>query len=391
MVEFLEFILSIHNVTKSLFSKAGKIFSSKPQMLKKHSQMIVDNGAQEIINSLEATACNAKATIGLQNSLNQFEKMKQKLEARLRILNLKLNECTHCDQRFGEEGIEMIMDCASNEENVEKINKMLDRLDAGEDIWTSDIVSVFNSPKGFNSAFSKVPDESVNNTLKGVDLNSKNIVTNVNVSGKVNNRIEKEILTAVSKNPEVIQLEEKMRQMGYKANFADNLETAKIIVRAYENLFEKGISMPNEVMLMVPNKKGILGYRPFSTKETRFQTPIIFSKDLAIEKKVNKCFLPGIKYNATDTPESIVYHEIGHFLHEDTKISPEEAYKIWKKVVDDGLEFQLAQEVGYYAMTGDKFCMGNEFIAEVFAGLMDGKQYSEKVMNIYNALGGPKI
>lgn len=39
----------------------------------------------------------------------------------------------------------------------------------------------------------------------------------------------------------------------------------------------------------------------------------------------------------------------------------------------DGFDIDLAKEVGFYAMTGDKFNSGGEFIPEVFAGIMDGK------------------
>lgn len=62
-----------------------------------------------------------------------------------------------------------------------------------------------------------------------------------------------------------------------------------------------------------------------------------------------------------------------------------------KKLASDGYDIDLAKEVGFYAMTGDKFHTGKEFVAETFAGLMEGNKYSEKVMNIYNALGGPKL
>ena len=58
-----------------------------------------------------------------------------------------------------------------------------------------------------------------------------------------------------------------------------------------------------------------------------------------------------------------------------------------------GMDWEIAKEVGFYAMTGDRFNIniGKEFVAEVFAGMLTGKKFSKKVMSVYNALGGPKI
>lgn len=57
----------------------------------------------------------------------------------------------------------------------------------------------------------------------------------------------------------------------------------------------------------------------------------------------------------------------------------------------DGFDIDLAKEVGFYAMTGDKFNSGSEFIDEVFAGIMDGKHYSKRVIELYYELDGTKI
>jgi hypothetical protein len=42
-------------------------------------------------------------------------------------------------------------------------------------------------------------------------------------------------------------------------------------------------------------------------------------------------------------------------------------------------------------MTGDKFNMGQEYVAEVFAGLMEEKEYGSRVMNLYFKLSRPKL
>lgn len=200
----------------------------------------------------------------------------------------------------------------------------------------------------------------------------------------------KELCLEKSINPEVIKLEQQMQNMGYCANFADNLEAAKIITKCYENLSQKGYKLPKEVLLMIPEEECIQGFRPYAKKGLELETPIIFNKDFWHSQN-NGYFLPGIKHNSTDSPEGIIYHEIGHFLHGKTSLDPKVAIKIWKEKANYGCNIELAKEVGYYAMTGDKFHRGNEFVAEVFAGLMDGKKYSKKVMELYNLLGGPAI
>ena len=145
---------------------------------------------------------------------------------------------------------------------------------------------------------------------------------------------------------------------------------------------------------MSPENENIMGYTPFSKIEDRFTTPLYFNKELSKKTQESVPFSLsqfGIKHNATDSPVSIVYHEIGHVLHKESEKDPEKAMNIWKEMANDGYDIDLAKEVGYYALTGDKYGMGHEFVAEVFAGAMEGKHYSKRVMDIYNALGGPKI
>ena len=121
-----------------------------------------------------------------------------------------------------------------------------------------------------------------------------------------------------------------MQNMGYCANFADNLEAAKIITKCYENLSQKGYKLPKEVLLMIPEEECIQGFRPYAKKGLELETPIIFNKDFWHSQ--NRYFLPGIKHNSTDSPEGIIYHEIGHFLHEKTSLDSGVAIKIWKEI-----------------------------------------------------------
>ncbi|MCR4880816.1 MAG: hypothetical protein K6A44_02550 [bacterium] len=186
--------------------------------------------------------------------------------------------------------------------------------------------------------------------------------------------------------PEVVALENKMSAMGVRVTFEDNLETAKVITAAIEKVKAKGLKVPERIILFTPNaqNKGLRGWT------TAYADIALFNKDLKVSKEN---LLPdfiknmGIKPNATDTAEGVVFHEIGHYLHAK---SPN-AHEVWKTMTAGEFDFSLAREVGCYAINGDEFNAGREFVAEVFAGLMSGKQYSKRVMKIYNALNGPQI
>ena len=173
----------------------------------------------------------------------------------------------------------------------------------------------------------------------------------------------------------VIGLEERLKKIGYSVTFEDNEETGRIITNLYERFSKAGIKLPNEIILFTPKSEGMWALRPFVPNgKNSLNVPIYFNKNLA----------------KVENPEHIVYHEIGHFLHEKTALKPEMAKEIWNKL---GYDTDLLKEVGSYAMMGDRFeiNIGKEFVAEVFAGMLSGKKYSKKVMSLYEALGGPKI
>ncbi|MBQ8635848.1 hypothetical protein IJ425_06830 [bacterium] len=314
----------------------------------------VEMDSNAIIKHMDSIGVANKAVIkpfDLSNAQKQLQERLNRLDT-----ETALHRFEGDNQRFGKDGILHIMQNATSKENIALINVELDKLEQGKSIWTADIINMFPQSKLFAGPISS-------------------------------------ILTKKSTIAEVIELEEKMKKMGYNANFSNNLEAAEIITRAYETLTKKGIRMPNDIQLMIPANEGVLGFRPYAIKGKEFETPILFNKNLG-KKNGNVPFALaklGIKHNATDSPESVVYHEVGHFLHDFSKKSIDESVEIWKKYAKGGYDLDLAKEVGYYAMTGDRYGMGKEYVAEVFAGLMDGKHYSDRVMEIYHKLGGPQV
>lgn len=346
--------MNINKTTKGVLESLEKI-TKKPVDTKPYVSE-VDPG--KIIEHMDAVATTNRAKI----AVSDLSTARKQLQERLSKLDTEtaLHRFEGEDHRFGKDGISTIMECATSKDNIALINAKLDELEQGKSIWAYDITSIF-------------PPEKMPVKPFGSPISS--------------------ILTEKSTNPKVIELEEKMKKMGYNVTFSDNFETAEIITRAYETLTKKGIKMPHDVQLMIPINEGLLGYRPFAIKGKEFETPILFNKNLG-KKNGNVPFelaKLGIKYNATDSPESVVYHEVGHFLHDFSNKDIDESIEIWKKYAKGGYDIDLAKEVGYYAMTGDRYGMGKEYVAEVFAGLMDGKHYSDRVMEIYHKLGGPQV
>ena len=77
-----------------------------------------------------------------------------------------------------------------------------------------------------------------------------------------------------------------------------------------------------------------------------------------------------------------VIHELGHILHEQQSAS-----RFWQIHDEDHLARGVAivaTEVSHYATKGP-----TEFVAEVFAGTISGRRYSDGVKNAYRDLGGP--
>ena len=178
--------------------------------------------------------------------------------------------------------------------------------------------------------------------------------------------------------PEVIALEEKMQSMGVKVTFEDNLELAKLITTSIEKVKAKGLRVPERIILMTPAKdKFVSG---ICEQENNL---ILLNNNLIAYKKAEQTIFGMDKGFSNLTAENTVFHEIGHLLHPKNIPNTD---KIWKTMANGGDVYFIHNGVSYYATKNPR-----EFVAEVFAGLMCGKQFSKQVMAIYNALKGPQV
>ena len=89
--------------------------------------------------------------------------------------------------------------------------------------------------------------------------------------------------------------------------------------------------------------------------------------------------------SVTNNKFHVIYHEYGHFRHFRTtsftalkQCNPEFKANTFKQ--------KIASEISSYAKTEPM-----EFVAEVYAGLMNGAKYSPEVMALYRSYNGPVV
>lgn len=90
---------------------------------------------------------------------------------------------------------------------------------------------------------------------------------------------------------------------------------------------------------------------------------------------------------STGSPQHVFRHELGHAA---TYGNNPRKYAIFSNALRDGelpvpktIQAKVIEDVSKYAAISPR-----EFTAEVYAGLMDGKTYDDKIMRLYRAYGG---
>jgi hypothetical protein len=92
--------------------------------------------------------------------------------------------------------------------------------------------------------------------------------------------------------------------------------------------------------------------------------------------------LHGAGWFSTDDPDHIIRHEVGHALHDRADPAYYEHLKTRKLTKDQ--QKRITKHVSAYGATSPL-----EFVAETYAGLVDGKVYNKRIMDFYLALKGP--
>lgn len=220
-------------------------------------------------------------------------------------------------------------------------------------------------------------------------------------------RIDKimSILKPKSTNSEVLKIEEEVRNLGVQnVNFSDDLEQAKSIKEAMEDLIKKGIPLPASVKVshLVPSGQGGVAlhvqegghmWLPTSAEKKALIDSELMAEDLikdtdafktaSIEdqkKCLNELINKRNTHHSTKNSNHLIFHEVAHTFQ------PNSLASRLRELTDE--EMKTAAEISIYAKRN-----GREAMAEMFAKLMDGQSLTDKQMKLYLKLGGivPKV
>lgn len=208
---------------------------------------------------------------------------------------------------------------------------------------------------------------------------------------KIFSSIVKEFHIKLSTNPEVIAIEEELRRLGVLVTFADDTKLAKKILEACQKLASKGISLPKKLFIMTPQQPMIFAYTTGTKKGAEKEAVVFLHKNLTeiVENKVLEFVSSkGVHKMKLPPVEHIFYHEIGHFNHLQQCPDLSTSYDIYQDFIRHQGPIYIKQNVSIMADTEPT---GKEFVAEVFAGLMQGKNFPEKIMSLYKSLNGPLV
>ena len=188
---------------------------------------------------------------------------------------------------------------------------------------------------------------------------------------------------------QIDDISEKLKKDGVINSLPDNLERAKEIESSYNNLKAKGYSIPPPKFLLQGNLEenygtSYAGSYAVATTLADGSPAIIFDKKFnaggnSLKDELNNNV--KIKWLATN---DLFAHEYGHNAHMQLLGEEKSAQYIKQKLTDN--ETRVASEVSDYAKTNPL-----EFVAETFAGHLNGKKYSKSVYNLYKSYGGPKL
>lgn len=178
---------------------------------------------------------------------------------------------------------------------------------------------------------------------------------------------------------DIKQLEKEAKNLGVKASYGNNVSLGNLVNEALVDVKNAGYKLPKKIVY------GGNDHR--SDKAAYFLSGVIYLNPdydwSELKDDTKRYYKNGVA--SSDNPKHILYHEIAHAIHARTnpiRFYMQMACPTPMNQFDQSLIFL---EVSSYA-TNSVF----DFVAEVFAGRMAGKVYSEEINNIYNELGGPK-
>lgn len=176
-------------------------------------------------------------------------------------------------------------------------------------------------------------------------------------------------------------LEKGIRSKGYKLSFYDIGNDGKYIIAEpkFDNEYTRRLA----------------GY--LNSDKLDFKDKMQCFLDL--KSYIDRVVVDGKMQIYARKAENYLNHELGHLLHQETcknyskmgKVSEylgrnEKVSEITKEFVDSKSMQNTARKVSRYAQTSPL-----EFVAETYAGLIDGRTFDNDVMALYKKYGGPAV
>jgi len=202
-----------------------------------------------------------------------------------------------------------------------------------------------------------------------------------------------------SSNPEVIRIEKELRKKGIKAKFSNNVSVdfAKLTAETIHDIKKRGYQLSPKIcdtpfLGFLTNAGVFIGAE--KPADTIFFNSTFASKTLDSIKSNQKSEY-STHFKSTDNPKHTIIHEIGHWLH--SRMNLKEFFiqdicacslvQANKPALSKNNIELLKNSVSGYSISNSK--LGLEAVAEIFTGLIDGKKYGQRIMNIYKRLKGP--
>lgn len=167
--------------------------------------------------------------------------------------------------------------------------------------------------------------------------------------------------------------------LGVKAGYEGDLGVARLVNDALAEAKTKGYLLPSRVVydadVFAGDPYALAGYK--ARPDTLYLRPGQTATQLVQEAATQG----GKGFWSSSAPSHAIIHEVGHAAHfkNDPTLYRRSAKRQFSPVVSRVVE----REVSGYATDN-----GREFVAEVFAGILGGKTYPKRIMQLYKAYGG---
>jgi len=198
------------------------------------------------------------------------------------------------------------------------------------------------------------------------------------------------------KDKERSRIAEKMRKGGTIVALPQDLKIAQQIEKEYDNLIKKGYTIPPpDIIATEQLKRRFKDSYAIATTTYNIDNTIdrqYITYNSKYDNDTDKGLLKSVEKNVKEkwfTSNDTFSHEYGHILHH-KKLPYGDARRYRTGKFGTGRlaeqRKQIAGEVSTYAQRNPM-----EFVAETFAGHVNGKKYSSAVMEMYKFYNGPEL